>query len=196
MNFDDVKAKYQRKNKILFSRESLCLQELIALICKQKHRTIVMWILQWANQTADILNKRYPDEERFNNAIVQSTRWAMGKIKMPIAKKAILDCHKVAKEIDNPIDIALCHAIGQACSSVHVETHAIGFVFYDLTALVLELGIDNFEAAASNKIEQYINTLKLWESEIDNYSGPWASFLLNDNKINKELFIANKKADK
>ncbi|WRK53284.1 hypothetical protein SD457_24955 [Coprobacillaceae bacterium CR2/5/TPMF4] len=50
--------------------------------------------------------------------------------------------------------------------------------------------------AASNKIEQYINTLKLWESEIDNYSGPWASFLLNDNKINKELFIANKKADK
>ena len=91
MNFDDVKAKYRRKNKILFSRESLCLQELIALICKQKHRTIVMWILQWANQTADILNKRYPDEERFNNAIVQSTRWAMGKIKMPIAKKAILD---------------------------------------------------------------------------------------------------------
>lgn len=98
MNFDDVKAKYRRKNKILFSRESLCLQELIALICKQKHRTIVMWILQWANQTADILNKRYPDEERFNNAIVQSTRWAMGKIKMSIAKKAILDCHKVAKE--------------------------------------------------------------------------------------------------
>ena len=71
MNFDDVKAKYRRKNKILFSRESLCLQKLIALICKQKHRTIVMWILQWANQTADILNKRYPDEERFNNAIVQ-----------------------------------------------------------------------------------------------------------------------------
>lgn len=196
MNFDDVKAKYRRKNKILFSRESLCLQELIDLICKQKHRTIVMWILQWATQTANILNNRYPGEERFNNAIVQSTRWAMGKIKMPIAKKAILQCHGVAKEINDPIDIALCHAIGQACSSVHVETHAIGFVFYDLTALVLELGIDNFETAVSNRINQYISTLKTWETEINDYPSPWAPFLLNDNKINKELLIANKKANK
>lgn len=111
-------------------------------------------------------------------------------------KKAILQCHSVTKEINDPIAITLCHASGQACSSVHIETHVIGFVFYDLTVLVLELGIDNFETAVSNRIEQYISTLKSWETEINNHPDPWASFLLDDNKKNKELLIANKKANK
>ena len=38
---------------------------------------------------------------------------------MPVAKKAILECHAMAKELTDIADIALCHAIGQACSVVH-----------------------------------------------------------------------------
>ena len=43
VDLDDVREKYRRKNQLLFSRESACLQDLIRLICLQKHRTIVLW---------------------------------------------------------------------------------------------------------------------------------------------------------
>lgn len=42
--FADVEAKLKRKNQILFSRDSECLQPLIRLIEMQTHRTLVMWL--------------------------------------------------------------------------------------------------------------------------------------------------------
>ena len=40
--FSDVEQKLKKKNKILFSRDSVCLQELKMLIEQQKHRTLIM----------------------------------------------------------------------------------------------------------------------------------------------------------
>lgn len=66
---------------------------------------------------------------------------------MPIAKKAILDSHAVAKETEDRIYAALCHAIGHYGATVHVETHAIGLPFYELTAIVMECGYNNYQDA-------------------------------------------------
>ncbi|MDD4438091.1 MAG: hypothetical protein PHS04_08665 [Tissierellia bacterium] len=55
-----------------------------------------------------------------------SEDWARGKIKMPAAKRAILNSHAVAKEINNSQYSALCHAIGHGGATVHVETQDIG----------------------------------------------------------------------
>ena len=49
--FYDVEIKLKKKNKILFSRDSQSLQELIKLIEEQKHRTLVMWALDCAKVT-------------------------------------------------------------------------------------------------------------------------------------------------
>ena len=47
-------------------------------------------------------------------AVLEAARaWAAGDIKMPLARRKILDCHAVAKELANPEAIALCHAVGQ-----------------------------------------------------------------------------------
>jgi len=43
--FSDVEIKMKKSNKILFSRDSECLHDLISLIQKQNHRTLVMWAL-------------------------------------------------------------------------------------------------------------------------------------------------------
>ena len=56
---------------------------------------------------------------------------------LPEAKRAILDCHAVCKEIDDEYYIALCHSIGQGISTVHVETHALGLPFYETAENVL-----------------------------------------------------------
>lgn len=149
--FADVEIKLKKRNKLLFSRDSQCLQGLIERIQLQNHRTLVMWALDCANSTLAEFEAKYPDEIRPRTCLELCEDWARGKIKMPKAKRAILDSHAVAKEITNSEYGNLCHAIGHAGATVHVETHAIGLPFYELTAIVLRYGKDNFERAVSER---------------------------------------------
>ena len=192
MDLQDVKEKMKRKNKILFSRESACLQELLASIRLQKHTTLVKWALECAKAPLHLLKERYPDETRPETALQLSEAWAKGFIKMPIAKKAILQAHAVAKGLTNPVDIALCHAVGQACATVHVETHAIGLPVYELTAIVLEYGIEECETILENKCKYYLDSLQRWAEKIDAEPLEWAPFLLDSTRPNKEQLLYEK----
>lgn len=192
LDLTDVREKYKRKNKILFNRNSACLQELLEVIRQQKHRTIVNWSFICVDEIAKELAEKYPEEEKIESAIEVCKLWARGDVKMPVAKKAILEIHGIAKEIEDAHDIALLHAIGQGCSSIHVETHAIGLVMYELTAIVLKYGIDNCEEQIQTKIDKYINDLKKCEQEIDTNNQKWASFLLDDIVPNKEMELLKK----
>ena len=58
-------------------------------------------------------------------------------------KSLILAVHDYAKKTDDPIVQALCHALGQGCSTVHTVKHAIGLPMYEMTAMVKERGIDD-----------------------------------------------------
>lgn len=189
---EDVEIKLLKKNQILFSRKSVFLYELLELIRKQKHRTLVMWAFICAEEPLKILKENYPDENRPGDAIKLCKEWAKGKIKMPIAKKALLQVHAIAKEIQNPVHIALCHAVGQACATVHVETHAIGLPIYELSAIVKKYGIDNCKDPIENKIKYYIETLNYCEKNIDDSKNNWAYFLLDDSRPNKEQLLLNK----
>ena len=62
--YSDVEIKLKKRNKILFSRESQCLQELIKLIQLQNHRILVMWALDCAKRPLEQFNAKYPDENR------------------------------------------------------------------------------------------------------------------------------------
>lgn len=189
---EDVKEKLKRKNKILFSRDSLCLQNLLIELRKQDRKVIILWALECAENISKELTKKYPNDSRFENAINLSKEWAHGKIKMPLAKKAILQAHAVAKEISNPVDIALCHALGQGCSAVHVETHAIGLPMYELTAIVLENGIENCEEKIEEKINEYIKSLKHCSEKLETENLNWASFLMKKQSKNKEQLLYEK----
>ena len=97
----------------------------------------------------------------------------------------------IAKEIDDEYYIAICHAIGQGLSTVHVETHAIGLVMYELTSIVLK-NRDNYYEKVNDKINWYIKILKYFEDNVDNTQNKWASFLEKDIP-NKEMILYNKK---
>jgi hypothetical protein len=194
MDLKDVREKEKRKNQILFSRDSSCLQELLQLIRLQKHRTIVMWVFECVRIPVQILKDRYPNEKRPETAVRLCIEWSKGNVKMPVAKRALLQAHAVAKELTNPADIALCHAVGQACATVHVETHAIGLVIYELTAIVREYGIDHCEKKIEDKIAEYIFCLKSCATNIDTEPFEWADFLLDDSRPNKEQQLLERKS--
>ncbi len=172
----EVKSKAQRKNQILFSKDSLLLAGLRQLIEQTNRRALVLWALELAEETAVQLEAKYPDH-RPREAVEAARAWAKGEIKMPIAKQAILNCHAMAKELENPADIARCHAVGQACSMVHTAGHALGYPMYELTAIVLELGIENCRTDVEARAVYYVERLLYWNEQEANYPGSWADFL-------------------
>lgn len=188
---EDVVEKQRKGNVIFFSRSSICLQPLIDLICKQNHRTMVLWAFDCVEIPHKQLKNKYPNETRWRQAIVTSDKWSKGEVKMRIAQRAILDAHAVAKDLDDPIDQALCHAIGQATATTHVETHALGLPFYELTAIVLE-NPNDYEQKVLAKIQYYIDRLNHWSKEEKQIKRSWAPFLLNE-KENRELALKEKK---
>ncbi len=191
--FLDVEQKLKKKNKILFSRNSECLQELKALVEQQKHRTLVMWALDCVKVPLAQFEEKYPHELRPRTALELCEAWSKGKIKMPAAKRAILEAHAVAKEIDDDVYGALCHAIGHAGATVHVETHALGLPFYELTSLVLKHEKDEYPEKVREKISYYCQRLLYWQENIDKVDGEWAGFLMNDNQPNKEKLLTEKR---
>ena len=173
----DVKTKARRKNQILFSKDSLLLNDLCQLIAQANRRALILWALELAEETAQMLEKRYPEDHRPWDAIAAARAWAAGEIKMPIAKRAILNCHTMAKELTDPADVARCHAVGQACSVVHTAGHAMGYPMYELTAMVLDLGLEARRDPIEQRVTYYVQRIRYWTEYEQTCQQNWAGFL-------------------
>ena len=173
----EVSAKAKRRNQILFSKDSLLLDNLRHLIDQANRRVLILWALELAGETVLKLTEKYPEDLRPGEAIAAARAWAAGEIKMPIAKRAILNCHAMEKELDDPADIARCHAVGQACSVVHTAGHALGYPMYELTAIVLELGLDGCRDTVEQRVMHYEQWLRYWMEYEKTCHQNWAGFL-------------------
>jgi len=173
----EVKTKVRRKNQILFFKECLLLRDLRKLIEQTNRRVLILWGLELVEETVLQLTEKYPEDFRPREAIAAARAWAAGEIKMPIAKWAVLNCHAMAKELENPADIDRCHAVGQACSVVHTVVHALGYPMYELTVIVLEQGLDNCRDDVEHRVKYYGQRLHYWAEHEKSCRQNWASFL-------------------
>ncbi|MBU1093874.1 MAG: hypothetical protein KKH01_05380 [Firmicutes bacterium] len=180
-------------NKILFNRDSIELKEIRELIEKQSHRCLVLWVIDCAPRVISIFEKRYPNDLRPREAFNATILWSKGEIKMPVARRAALDAHKAASDVND--DLAACaaaHAMGHVLGTVHVETHAMGLMMYGLTALVLNAPIKDRQKVIECETQIFYDRLKFWESETDKEERKWASFLLKNDVPNKEKILREK----
>lgn len=175
---DEVNTNIKRKRQVLFSKDSPFLQELEFVFRNQSHQAVVLWAFDLAEEAVKKLEAKYPTESRPRNALEASKLWAAGRIKMPVAKREILNCHAVAKEIQSLEDAALCHAVGQACGTVHTSGHALGFPIYDLTAIVRSYGVAHCRTPVEIRKHEYIEKIMYWGSHYESYTGDWADFML------------------
>jgi hypothetical protein len=179
--------------KILFSRESECIQPIRRLIEDQKHRTLVMWLFDYAPRVLEIYEKEFPKDHRPRQALEIAKAWSKGKVKMSVAKKAILATHKAAREAEEiPWAQAAARAIGHAAATVHVETHALGLVFYGLTAFIYAEGMENYDMIVNRECNILYQRLIYWQENIDMVDRSWAEFLLRDDMPNKENLLKEK----
>lgn len=119
-------------------------------------------------------------------------QWSRGVIKMPEAKKAILSLHKMAKDLSDESDIAYARAVAHAISTIHVETHALGLVFYELSGIVRANINDNYVKELDIKIKYYYEKLQYWQEHQHSVNQTWAEFIVRDGKINKEKLLSRK----
>lgn len=175
---DEVRQKIKRKNQILFSKDSVYLQDFIRLLESMNHRVTILWAFDFAAESVRRFEERYPKERRPREAAAAAREWAAGKIKMRPAQRKILDCHAAAKDLFDREGAAICHSIGQACAVVHTAGHAIGYPIYDLTALIYHYGIDNCVSVVEDRKQEYIDRLLYWENRLQDCKGEWAEFLL------------------
>lgn len=178
MDWQEVLEKrIKARRQILFSKEDEELSTLTFLIREAPRRAVVLWALELAEERAELLKARCPQEDRPLNAVSMARMWAAGEIKMPVAKRAILECHAFAKELSAPADIASCHAIGQACATVHANGHAIGYPIYDLTAMIREGGLENCNERIRQRMADYVARLSFWRENCERGPRSWADFL-------------------
>jgi hypothetical protein len=85
------------------------------------------------------------------------------------------------------------NAVGHAGATVHVETHALGLVIYELTAIVLKYGKEDYRKPVSEKIEYYYERLLYWQDHADLIRSEWADFMLDDSRPNKERLLNEKR---
>lgn len=174
---NEVQEKKKRKNQILFTKSSECLQGLSLLLAGQDHRAVTVWALELAGEAAKTLEARYPDDLRPRNTVETARLWAQGAVKMPVAKGEILRCHAMAKALASPEDAALCHAVGQGCSVIHTAGHALGFPIYELTALVLRYGVEGCKDPVEARVREYEDRLLYWSAHYPEAFPCWAAFL-------------------
>lgn len=174
-----LETRIKAKRQILFGKDDGCIEELAQLIASESRRTVILWALELAEETVQLLERKYPGDDRARDALELTKAWAEGKIKMPLAKQAILRCHAAAKELDSPEDIALCHAVGQACAAVHAPGHAIGYPIYALTALVRKYGIDEGEMQVRQALAYYRERLLYRAEHSSDPERNWANFILD-----------------
>lgn len=177
MWFAEVQAKARRRNQLLFARDSLLLAELRELIDDANRRALILWALDLAEETVRALEDKYPDDRRPREAVEAAKTWAAGELKMPLARRAILTCHAMVKELPDPADCARCHAVGQACSVVHTEGHAMGYPIYELTDLVRERGLEDCRETVEARVRDYEQRLLRWMERESSSQQNWAEFL-------------------
>lgn len=174
---EEVKERYRRKNQILFGKDSEFLWDLRTLLEGQPHTVLTLWALDLAEGSVALLKEKYPEECRPEQALLAAKDWAAGNVKMRFAQRKILDCHAFAKELTEKEDIALCHAIGQACAVVHTAGHVMGYPMYDLTATVYHHGLDGCVKFVEARKQEYISRLFYWIAHEKDEKRTWAAFM-------------------
>ena len=156
---------------------------LMRLIETQSKETIVTWCLNYAKMNIlPIYNKHIPDDDRPLKAINAANDYLKGSVKFTEVKDIILNqCHQAARELDdNPAAQAAARTIGQAASSIHTVTHALGLAFYGSAAIAYDrVGLNESQAVyakiAREECEKMYASLKAVsvENEVNPVKVKW-----------------------
>lgn len=156
-----------KARKMLSDWDAPYIQSLAKLIETQSKPTLAHWAVDYAEAVIlPLYYKYYPNDLRPQNALNAAREWLAGTIKLPQAKKVILQCHAAAREADeNPVAQAAARAIGQSASTIHSARHCMGLALYGAIAIAYDtLGTnetwEQLERCAADECGRMLDALR------------------------------------
>ena len=104
-------------------------------------KALALWAFDCAGRVLPLFEAKYPCDKRPRKALETLKAWIdTGIFKMSIIRKASLDAHAAAKDVEEDYAKYAAHAAGQAVATTHVPTHALGSSVYAIRAVVAYTG--------------------------------------------------------
>lgn len=124
------------------------------LASRTDHRQLAIWAADCAERVQPHFEKMRPGDDRPRKAIETARAWARtGVFKMAVVRKASLDAHGAAREVEEEDDAArsAARAAGQAVAAAHVPRHALAAAVYAATAVRDSVSIMDTDAAVERE---------------------------------------------
>ena len=91
------------------------------------------WAIKCAQNVLPLFGEK-PDE-RLLNALRVAEAWRQGKASVGDARKAAYDLIALAKELTDPVALAVSRSVGQTVATAHMADHSLGAAWYALKAV-------------------------------------------------------------
>ena len=103
-------------------------------LSKEHHCQLMGWAHDCAKHAFRLLKSQTVDQ-RLYDALAIAKAWQKGKVPVGAAQKASVAAHAVARELPDPVAIAVARAVGQAVATAHAADHSLGAAYYALKAV-------------------------------------------------------------
>lgn len=100
---------------------------------KANHYLLMQWAIACAEHVLPLLGDTA--DARLLYALDTARAWPEGDATVGEAMKASVAAHAVARELTDPIAIAVARAVGQAVATAHAADHSLGAAWYALKAV-------------------------------------------------------------
>lgn len=152
-------------NKFYINYESRCIQDLRVLIGEQKHRTLVLWVVDCAKCVLPIFENKYPSDKRLSEALKETKKWIKGDMKCSMSPKVVLSVHDAANgAAGDTAAYAAARAVGYGLSVVYSESHSMDFVFETVRAFVYDLNQEDSEEVVEKVVNCLYERLRYYEN--------------------------------
>ncbi len=98
-----------------------------------QHRELMQWSLRCVGHVLDLYGMQ-PDE-RILHALRVGRAWTSGQATVGDARRASVELLALARELTNPVQIALVRATGHAVATAHMADHSMGGALYAIKAV-------------------------------------------------------------
>lgn len=123
--------------KMLTDVDAPYIRSLMRLVETQSTATIAAWCTDYSEaHLLPLWRQAFPDDARPKAALNAAREFLAGSLKLPDAKKQIMECRAAARAAEGaPVAQGAARAIDASASSIHNPAGALGLAFYGALAL-------------------------------------------------------------
>ncbi|PGK52024.1 hypothetical protein CN918_29995 [Priestia megaterium] len=101
----------------------------------ENHRGLIRWARECSIHVLPLIDEEI--DVRLTHSLNVCKEWENGHVATGVAMKASVGAHAAARELTNPISVAVARSVGHAVATAHMADHSLGAALYGLKAINL-----------------------------------------------------------